>query len=498
MSRLALFVVAVLMLALPAQNSVRAQSGATPWTEPHMLTPDPGQFRIRPLVTADRNGNLHAIWHEGEELGPNNWRIEAIYYSSWDGAEWSKPVDILAAPGGTGGNMDQARSLIATPDGRLLIARSLDGAVIISQAPLQNASDPHAWSSTTVDMGANPALAISPDGKDWCVAYWVDNLTTLVLRYSEDSGETWNAPQTVWMAETEAAGSNAEALIATDGRMHLVWTEPTQRRNWNGEAIWHAVLNPKDGSILSREVMRSLGPTSSDSPNLDSPTLTECPGGQIHIFWNNSAGTATGRFHQYSEPGGETWSKVSAVFPGLSALTSKAGLVCDSTGRLHLITAAGAPGEPGSPLHYATWYNGVWSDYATLWEGQYFGERPWMVVAGGNQLHVLWDSFRGIDQIEGRFIAHSHRIIDADATPKLLPTSEAAGTSVSTEVETQRPADQEATPETPSENPVRPVATLPTEADSVQSGLTPVVISTLPVLVLLAFAFWRSRAHQRR
>ena len=145
----------------------------------------------------------------------------------------------------------------------------------------------------------------------------------------------------------------------------------------------NAYAAPGSEVFAVREVMRS---TSSDEPNLDTATLAECTDGQIHLVWNSSIGSSTGRFHQYSGPGGENWSDVGAIFPGLSGLTSKAGLVCDNTGRVHLVTAAAGFGTTDSPMRYATWLDGTWSNFATLWDGRFFGERPSLTVVSGNRL----------------------------------------------------------------------------------------------------------------
>ncbi len=484
-----------LAVSLSAPGSALAQTSPPAWTEPDLLAPAPDQFRVRPFVAADHYGTVHAIWHEGEDLGGSgNWRIETIYYSQWDGSMWSAPVDILAASGGTGGNMGQARSLVVTPDDWLLIARANDGYVVISQTPLHDAANARSWTSMRIDLGAGPALAVSRDGTIWCMAYWVNTFTSLVLSCSSNQGQTWDAPKTVWTAQPNTAGNNVELIVADDGRVHLVWSEPSQERSWNSGAIWHAVAEPGSEDFSVREVMRSA---SRDEPNLDTPNLAECPNGQIHLVWNNSVGSSTGRFHQYSGPGGDNWSDVTAIFPGLSGLTSKPGLVCDNTGRVHLVTAAAGFGTSTSPIRYATWRDGAWSNFSTLWNGRFYGERPSLTIVSGNQLQLVWDSFQGRDLIGGRFIAQSSRFIDADPIPPAQQAPESARIS---------PTQPTATPVTPTAVPPVFVAensavvdrTFPTQSDPLPSQVHPVVISIIPVIILVLFALVRFRPHGRR
>jgi len=465
---MAALIVAALFIAA-GQRSAGAQPGATDWTEPYLLTPEVGESHYRPFLAADQYGGVHAIWHEGGRLAANVPGLDAVYYSFWNGMGWSEKVDILAP---TGSSLSEVGGLVATPDGRLLIPHAQEGYVIISQSPVQNASAPRAWSSRRMDAGVIPAIAVSSDGTVWCLAYWDNVFTTLFLTYSRDRGETWAQSQVIWSAGTGTAGSKVQLLVAQDGRVHLVWSESAEIHNWAPEAIWHATYDLESSVFSTREVMRRQ---SLDDPTTDTPSIAECPNGQIHMVWNNGIGSKTGRFHQYSDAAAETWSVVSPLFPGLSGLTSKPGLVCDSTGRVHLVTAAPGLGFE-SAIRYATWFNGVWSDYETLWQGRYAGERPSLVIAGGNKLHVTWDAFFGNNNVPGTFIAHAYATIDAPAAARPIPTQEPTPTAISASAETP------GTPTSPAEA-APPYDSVP--MSSISATQWPVLLGIVPALMLL-------------
>ncbi|NLF01216.1 MAG: exo-alpha-sialidase [Anaerolineales bacterium] len=391
-------------LHLVALLPVAGQSGFDDWSEPVVLTPDAGVVAFSPVAVADSTGYLHVVWTEAEGTGENR-SFTSIYYASFDVRSWSMPIDIaVSAPGLA---MSFLKGFVVTETGLLAVTWAEGQDIRMAVAPAASANSAQAWRVRRVANGVNPSLAATPDGSRWYLAYWSET-TTLVVSVSEDEGLTWDAPQTVWAAEDGTAGSNVTALVGNDGALNLVWTEAAEARSWSGVAIWYGRLDPSTSEASVRQVSRSA---SLDEPTLDGPNITACPNGQLHIVWNNGVGSDTGRFHQWYDPDSGRWSQVAAVFPGLSGQTGKPGLVCDNTGRVHLLTSAQG-GAAGGGLHYATWIDGTWSDYVTLWGGAYDGERPSMVILGGNELHLLWQVF-DLDGQRVDSIAHTMRAVEA-------------------------------------------------------------------------------------
>lgn len=468
----------VVVLLFIACNPLLAQSSAVDWTEPVVLTPDEGAVAFSPLAAADVEGHLHVVWSQGEGSGGET-SMSSIYYASWDGRTWSLPVDVVAAR--PGAQMSFYKAFAVTPNGQLVLAWSEGSQLLLATARSDAASSAQAWRTIAMGPGTNPTLGCSPGGARWYLAYWPDT-STLVLTSSDDGGVTWTDPEPVWTAGEDAAGSSTASVVAPNGDLHVVWTENTSRRTWSGEAIWHAAIDGNTGIAEVREVSRSEQP---DEPTLDGANITACPNGQLHIVWNNGVGSETGRFHQWWNPDTGRWSQVAAIFPGLSGQTSKPGLVCDNTGRVHLLTSAQGGGFGGG-LHYATWIDGAWSDYVTLWGGAHAGERVSMAIVGGDELHLVWHLF-DLDGEKVNLTAHSSRAIDAAAeapvaierpsllaTPATLPTP--ANAAVAVAIEADDPAS----------------GPMPL-AGSATNAFSPLVISVAAVVSVLSLCIWLAR-----
>lgn len=395
-----------------------AQSGVTEWREPIQLNQtlsegaDGASF---PKITADVTGNLHVIWSgwTGADY-PGGWANNTIFYTWWDGTKWSDPIDILVSKniGGTVGT----RSITTTRDGYVVVAWSSPSGVAVSKALIGDATNARAWHTIRFDQGNFPQLAVDSVKEKWYLTYDQDR-SRILFTYSEDNGNTWAPTRVVWASITDSSAlRNWGTYVSSDGGVHVVWSELTEQRGWQGEAIWHArLLSLEQGAFDVREVARSTSP---DDPTLDAPIMAVGMTGTLHLFWNNGVGSATGRFHQWSEDDGITWSDVSPVFPGLSGQTEQAGVVVDSNNVLHWITSANGSGYNYGVIRYASWESGRWSSYNTLWPETHRGEFPALAITGGNQLHLVWSQFTGPPPgALSRNVVYSTRLVDAPSIP---------------------------------------------------------------------------------
>lgn len=364
------------------------QSAEDRWQEPVDFTANTDRVAWNPQIAADSMGNLHLIWRGW--TGPDIQSVEAtntLFYAWWNGVEWSKPVDVITT-------LELDRTIIngnlsSTADGRIVVTWWPEGTnqIYVSQAVIGEATNAQAWSSQKVDQGTNAKLAVDSDTNRWHLTYTREN-RDVVYTYSDDGGTTWATEEILWSSPNDSSAPRTYGInIADDKSVHVTWSEYVEERNWSSEAIWHARLpSSAQADFEVREVARSTNPA---APTLDSPVMAAGPGGALHLFWNNGIGSTTGRFHQWSLDNGLTWSEVQPVFPGLSGQTGQAGLAFDSAGVLHLVTAANGDGYL-EPLRHATWQNGAWSSYETLWPDLYEGEFPSLAVTDGNRLHLVW------------------------------------------------------------------------------------------------------------
>jgi hypothetical protein len=395
-----------------------------------------------------------------------------VFYTWWNGENWSKPIDILASS--TGDGLVQAKSITTTRDGRVVIAWVDQSEVLVSYARIGDASTATAWTTKRLGVGTSARLAIDDERSIWNLAFESDAQVLIIS--SQDDGCHWGEAQVVWSAQTEqSAPVTSGVYVGRDGGVHAVWTENVERRSWQGEAIWHAyrlTANPVGFEV--REVARSVG---MDEPTLGSPVMAIGKQGDLHLFWNNGVGSKTGRFHQYSDDNGATWSETSAVFPGLSGQTDRAGLALDSDERLHLITSADGDGLYQC-IRYATWVDGNWSGYENLWCTSDKGEFPSLTLTGGNRLHLVWTAFRliGDNNIVGE-VMYTSRLVDARAeNPPGFSSRADLCVTLAPDVKTFPnivTSTVAVTPTSASAQPSEPVLTL---SDPVSESLDPVLV----------------------
>ncbi|MCX6031990.1 MAG: sialidase family protein [Chloroflexi bacterium] len=343
------------------------------------------------LITSDSAGNVHVVW--GNWIGsdqPEPHSSNTIFYKWWDGSRWSDPVDVLAASGVGGNARVLINGLATTGDGRVVVHWISSAGLLVSDAAIGKADDARNWHTTLIDSSKTnwSALAIDEAGERWYVVFVAEDRDQIRLISSEDAGLTWREPIVLWTTPaSSSAPSNPTLSVASDGTVHLAWSETTERREWAGEAIWYARMPQGDEKQIGlREVARSSWP---DGPTMDWPALATNPTGAVHLFWNNGVGSQTGRFHEWSEDSGVTWSGIEQVFPGeLSGQTGRAGLVFDSAGTLHIVTSAAGP-EGATAVRYFTWRNGQYAPYQTLSDVRLFCEYPGVAITNGHQLHVV-------------------------------------------------------------------------------------------------------------
>jgi len=438
------------------------------------------------LIAADAEGNLHVVWNgwAGSEQ-PETTVRNAIFYTWWNGESWSPPVDVLLSSTGTG---VVPGSLLTTKDGEIILTWNDSNRILLSRVRIGNAMSAGNWQTTSLDEGYNPRLAVDRDNSQWSLTW--DDKTNVMLATSADSW-TWTSPLLVWSAPHDGSAPQNESVgIADDGSVHLAWSEHTERRDWNGEAIWYARTNPVDGGTLQvREVARN---EPGNGPSLDSPALAIGSNGQVHLFWNNGVGSSTGRYYQWSDDYGSVWSPVGNAFPELSGQTGPAGMVFDSGGGLRLITAAG--------LNYlASWQNESWSAANVLWPETY-SERPALTITNGNQLHVVWNACQDCTDNIKRQWSTMYAAYQVDA-PAVSPEGFVAQVTVGNQ---QAPTPQSTPSLLPPESSASSPPPAPPSNDSSadvrrpSSGIGLLVLGVLPAaLLVLVVAAVRLRTTSR-
>ncbi len=361
---------------------VRAKNTSLDWSTPVRISA-PGGFAYSPYIVADQAGNLHVAWSENV-LNPaqEDISLDTIYYTSRRGTEWSNPVDIFAVSETGQARLNQLR--IDSSD-RLHMIWVSESNIIYATSPAELAGVVHSWQTVTLAEAAYTSdLVISPDGT-LHIVYAVTQQGVYYLQ-SRDHGASWSYPVTIYKMPSDSySAGNVRIEVDEPGYIHVAWGISSDDLGWSPAGIAYA-RSSDDGTTWDNTLMVMEG------DNL--PNIGFDGQGGLHLVWDNPANTMVGRGHTWSQDHGKTWREPERIFPGYRGQTGWPVMALDSGGRFHLIFMADSP-ELGFPRGYHTeWQGENWGELELVSGVLYGMEYPSMTVSKGNELDVVWFSYR--------------------------------------------------------------------------------------------------------
>lgn len=355
-----------------------ALAESDPWTAPVSVSSQlegPSQF---PKIVADSGGNLHVVWVENSfsERGIP----DAIYYSRFDGAQWSPPVDVLVSPAQRQINLGE---LVMLPNDELALLWIGGDQLLLSSALSASATQPGAWSTTPVlpELSAQYAFMAFVPPTTLHIAVVDAPGYGVNFGKSDDLGYSWTEAHSVWTPLSNAyAAQDPRICVDSSGRiLHLVWHENSQETGWNPDKIWYMRSRDQGTSWIDQFSLSNRG---------SSPNCAYDGEGNLHLLWNNAVGSPDGRYHRWSSDDGETWSDPVVIFPGLSGRTRAPAVGLDSSGALHVLT--GAQAGVTTPMYWSWWTGQDWSNPIPISGDLPSNESADLVVTNGNQLQAVW------------------------------------------------------------------------------------------------------------
>ncbi len=320
------------------------------WSEPAAVYQGSDQPDL-PAVAADGEGRVHLLWSETSAEGEPG---TALFYSRFDGQNWTTPSAVLSAEEGP----SRQPALVAWGD-RLYAAWSggPSGEILFSQAYTNDAYASSGWSDPFAlpmagASGAWPQLVVDLYGRlHLLYAVPLNEGRGIYYTRSDDGGTTWTEAAVVFDAAAARWTMVDHPALAVDerGAIHTAWVRSPLPGNGLPDSLYYA-RSTDSGKSWSEPTIIAEG-------NYDRPRLAATLTGQVHLFWNEVDGR-TAAHQRWSSDGGETWSQDAQV-RGFEQASSPLALAVDGAGRLYLL-AAGA-GEAGNPvLAYAAWDGERW------------------------------------------------------------------------------------------------------------------------------------------
>lgn len=325
------------------------------WSPPFQLAKSQAFFSSSALVP-DGDSRFHAVWSEKSSLESGG--AQGIYYSRWNGNNWSPPVAVINFALGTADNLSAA----VDSKGKLLVVWNdqLSGKILFSSVDVAQAVNPEQWSEPKVlpspsnNTAQSPHILVGSSGKVFVVyAVPINEGRGLYLTSSNDEGDTWTDARLIFdaaAAEWSMVDRPSLALGAAD-ELFLLFTQYTIAGATVPVALNY--MRSLDGGMnWSEPEVVDEGAASWSQIIAENETM-------VHRIWQTSDGGSYTLWHEISYDGGQSW-KERKPFESLSGKYEPAYLSKDAAGRIHLFQLKQDTGG-GSMLDQWLWGDRVWT-----------------------------------------------------------------------------------------------------------------------------------------
>lgn len=299
-------------------------------------------------MTAEEAGNIYLAWTQTTSLEDNS---SAIYFSRWDGEQWSRPASVLTSPTGL---QTLQPDIAAGGNGRVFIVwRNELGELFISQAPGARSEISAEWSDPQplpiLEMSAkSPDVIYGPDDRIYVNYALTLNEDRGVYLVHSDDGLSWSEPITVF--DATAAGwdmvDEPKLLMSDFNTLHTIWTRYTLPPDSGALGLYYALSNDKGETWSPPELIVN--------GVIQWSALEGLEGYILHRIWQEVGRSETDYWHQLSLDNGISWEQEERI-SALEALTGPTALTIDPAGRLHMVIV-----EDKLLTHYF-WEDGRWT-----------------------------------------------------------------------------------------------------------------------------------------
>ncbi len=282
---------------------------------------------------ANQEDSIHVLWVEAptletEQVEPN------IQYAQGNGGVWSKPTSVIngldGLPTDLSVTIDQQQRLL------LVWVDANTGDLLFSWADSNRAYIPSEWASPIIlpspsKLNDTPDILVDASGKI-VVAYAVavNENRGIYLTQSNDSGQTWSSPVTVF--DATLAGwdgvDRPKITLTGDGHLHVVFHRVSVLGSHQNDGLYYSQSSDGGISWNAAETVSDQWVRWSEIVGYDEQV--------IHRLWQQVDKSNILTFHQISRDGGQTWD-APVQFSTNSAAAPEPALSIDPGGNLHFM-----------------------------------------------------------------------------------------------------------------------------------------------------------------
>jgi hypothetical protein len=388
-----------ILLIILSYSSSTAQISIQPvrWGLPITIPSPQGSSSWFPNLAVDSRGNVHFVWCE--TYATENGEQESIYYSVWNGSQWSQYIDIVSPAA------DIRRNSFAIDKYDVLHLSYIDS----------YPNNPYRLGYTSVEAGRafsagnwSPIYYLNERGQSYFneIVSYEDSLhivyedtgretgeADIFYRRSIDGGENWDNP--VSLLSTLIGSSRPHITIDSTGDIFVSWDEGWDRLSGKGTPENGVFTFSKDSGETWAEPMEIRYPN-----NTNMQVTVESNGsGGVMLVWRSASSTYPGVYFMWSNDGGKTWSQPGTLpnftaRPGVNYFDSY-DMAVDSTGHIHLLATgflSSTEGRIGDTygLYQFEWDGVRWYPPTQVYNGGLNPEYPRLVIEKGNELHASW------------------------------------------------------------------------------------------------------------
>lgn len=393
--------------------------------------------RISQLISvSDEKNNIHTFWLQSSSVGGSE--AKTLYYSKWSNGEWSKPISVLSE------SNEQPIQFYVSADipNRLLLTwvDGQTGGIMFSWVNSDRVANRSEWDTpvyvpTISPITSSPKILADVSGRI-IITYAVPLNERRGVYYvlSDDAGRTWSGPFLIF--DAFVAGwdgvDKPEIGLSGDGRLHIVFERFTLQGDQRRSMGIYYSQSVDGGRTWSDAEMVSEQPISWSR-------IVGFAENTVHRLWQERNGTNLVDFHQFSQDGGESWSKPVSVGAGTDEICSPS-IDVDKSGNIHILQLVENDGI--SIIHHE--WNGLqWSMQESHEIKKYdvpntACELVSDLSPGGNFIAIVLIRHRDLAGSDLSEILSVERSLDMQTSsiavqPVLIPTSDSSNTAVETQ-----------------------------------------------------------------